>query len=276
MEKLVDEGLVKSIGLSNFNQRQIAHVLAHCRIRPVNLQVEIHANFPNTSLVDYAQSVGLTVTAYAPLGSPGGFRGKTNLLTEPWVTEIAKRHQKTCAQIFAILFATRSDRYPQIFKAASNQRKHTLTHPLPSDDSRRGLCENTAHYPMNYVILDSFVHKLTIKCSTFELSKEDMHQLNTSGLDERQFRFENGKTNLLTEPWVTEIAKRHQKTCAQILLRYCLQRGLIVIPKSSKPHRIKENIHVFDFELSKEDMHQLNTSGLDERQFRFEKYVVFD
>ncbi|KAF7255794.1 hypothetical protein EG68_07328 [Paragonimus skrjabini miyazakii] len=154
MEELVDEGLVKSIGLSNFNQRQIAHVLAHCRIRPVNLQIEIHANFPNTSLVDYAQSIGLTVTAYAPLGSPGGFRGKTNLLTESWVTETAKRNRKTCAQI---------------------------------------------------------------------------------------------------------------------LLRYCLQRGLIVIPKSSKPHRIKENIQVFDFELSKEDMHQLSTSGLNERQFRFEK-----
>ncbi|KAK4470051.1 hypothetical protein MN116_005580 [Schistosoma mekongi] len=70
MEKLVDEGLVKSIGLSNFNKRQIENILKHCRIKPANLQIEIHANFPNIKLVEYAQSIGLTVTAYAPLGSP--------------------------------------------------------------------------------------------------------------------------------------------------------------------------------------------------------------
>ena len=74
MESLVDAGLVKSIGLSNFNQRQLASILESCRIKPVNLQIEVHANFPNTKLVDYAHSVGITVTAYAPLGSPGGFR----------------------------------------------------------------------------------------------------------------------------------------------------------------------------------------------------------
>ncbi|VDQ15551.1 unnamed protein product [Trichobilharzia regenti] len=70
MEMLVDEGLVKSIGLSNFNKQQIENILKHCRIKPANLQIEIHASFPNIKLVEYAQSVGMTVTAYAPLGSP--------------------------------------------------------------------------------------------------------------------------------------------------------------------------------------------------------------
>lgn len=76
MESLVDEGLVKSIGLSNFNRRQIDNILKVARIKPVNLQVEIHANFPNAKLVDYCKSKGITVTAYAPLGSPGA---------SPWV-----------------------------------------------------------------------------------------------------------------------------------------------------------------------------------------------
>lgn len=70
MEKLVDEGFIRSIGLSNFNKCQIEAVMNNSRIKPVNLQVEIHANFPNSKLVDYAKSVGLTVTAYSPLGSP--------------------------------------------------------------------------------------------------------------------------------------------------------------------------------------------------------------
>ena len=45
-------------------------------------------------------------------------------------------------------------------------------------------------------------------------------------------------------PSVVEIAKRHDKTPAQILLRQCIQRGLVVIPKSSTPQRIRENVDV--------------------------------
>ncbi|KER19237.1 hypothetical protein T265_15607, partial [Opisthorchis viverrini] len=70
MESLVDEGMVRAIGLSNFNRRQIDKIMNGARIKPVNLQIEINANFPNTKLVEYAQASGLTVTAYAPLGSP--------------------------------------------------------------------------------------------------------------------------------------------------------------------------------------------------------------
>ncbi|XP_018646060.1 aldo-keto reductase, putative [Schistosoma mansoni] len=154
MEKLVDDGLVKSIGLSNFNKRQIENILKHCRIKPANLQIEIHANFPNIQLVEYAQSIGLTVTAYAPLGSP----------------------------------------------AASP-----------------------------------------------------------------------GRVDLLMEPWVLQIAKHHGKTPAQVLLRYLIQRNLIIVPKSVTPKRIEENFGVFDFQLSKEEMHELNTKGLNERQFKLLK-----
>nr|CAH8853012.1 unnamed protein product [Trichobilharzia regenti] len=154
MEKLVDEGLVKSIGLSNFNKRQIENILKHCRIKPVNLQIEIHANFPNIKLVEYAQSIGMTVTAYAPLGSP-------------------------------------------------------------------------AHSP--------------------------------------------GRTNLLTEAWVVAIAEHHKKTPAQVLIRYLIQRNLIVVPKSVTLKRIEENFQVFDFQLSKEEIKELNTKGLNERQFKLLK-----
>ncbi|VDL89381.1 unnamed protein product, partial [Schistocephalus solidus] len=71
MEKLVDAGLVKSIGLSNFNEAQIERVLKICTIKPVMLQIEISVNFLNERLVEFAHSYGIQVTAYAPLGSPG-------------------------------------------------------------------------------------------------------------------------------------------------------------------------------------------------------------
>jgi len=55
------------------------------------------------------------------------------------------------------------------------------------------------------------------------------------------------------------IAKKHQKTVAQICLRWIVQHDVIAIPKSSTIARIEENIQLFDFELTAEEMHQINT-----------------
>ncbi|VDN44851.1 unnamed protein product [Dibothriocephalus latus] len=71
MEKLVDDGLVRSIGLSNFNRAQIKRILKCCRIRPQVLQVEVSLLFRNRDLVAFAKSVGMQVTSYATFGSPG-------------------------------------------------------------------------------------------------------------------------------------------------------------------------------------------------------------
>ncbi|OAE28323.1 hypothetical protein AXG93_2490s1130 [Marchantia polymorpha subsp. ruderalis] len=70
-----------------------------------------------------------------------------------------------------------------------------------------------------------------------------------------------GVGNLLTDPVVCEIAARRQRTPAQILLRWGLQQNVVVLPKSVKKERIKENIDVFGFSLSDEEMATLN--GLD-------------
>ena len=64
---------------------------------------------------------------------------------------------------------------------------------------------------------------------------------------------------LLTEPALTDIARQLTKTPAQIILRWHIQLGNIVIPKSVTPSRISENIDVFDFELSEEHMTTIGT-----------------
>jgi methylglyoxal/glyoxal reductase len=62
----------------------------------------------------------------------------------------------------------------------------------------------------------------------------------------------------LQDERITSIAKKHSKSNAQVILRWALQHGNIVIPKSSHKERLKENINVFDFELSDDDMTKLD------------------
>jgi 2,5-diketo-D-gluconate reductase A len=63
---------------------------------------------------------------------------------------------------------------------------------------------------------------------------------------------------LLAEPTIADIARRHAKTPAQVVLRWHVQHGLVPIPKTSKPERLAENIDVFDFELTSEEMEELS------------------
>ncbi|KAL5106593.1 Aldo-keto reductase family 1 member D1 [Taenia crassiceps] len=73
---------------------------------------------------------------------------------------------------------------------------------------------------------------------------------------------------VLEEANVAEIARRHKKTPAQVLLRHGLQRGIVVLVKSVTPERIRSNFDVFDFELTDEEMGKLNATGVNQRVFR--------
>jgi len=63
----------------------------------------------------------------------------------------------------------------------------------------------------------------------------------------------------LDHPVISQIAARHGRTPAQVLIRWSLQHGLVVIPKSIRPERIRENAAVFDFQLSPDDMKRLDS-----------------
>jgi diketogulonate reductase-like aldo/keto reductase len=68
------------------------------------------------------------------------------------------------------------------------------------------------------------------------------------------FYRESGHTSALEDPAIGEVAHAHDKSPAQVMLRWGLQHGRSVIPKSTKPNRIAENIDVFDFELTSDEM----------------------
>ena len=73
------------------------------------------------------------------------------------------------------------------------------------------------------------------------------------------------KNNLLQEQSLKKIGEKYSKTAAQVVLRWNIERGLIVIPKSSNPKRQAENLDVFDFELTTEDIQVIDSMNKDLR-----------
>ena len=106
METLVEKGLSKSIGISNFNGQLIMDLLRYAKIVPATLQIEHHPYLTQPGLVELAQSSGMAVTAYSSFG-PQSFleldmqRAKDTplLLEHPTIKKIAEKHGKTPAQI---------------------------------------------------------------------------------------------------------------------------------------------------------------------------------
>jgi D-xylose reductase len=142
MEELVEAGLVKQIGVCNYNSGLLNDLQAYARIKPAMLQIESHPQLTQERLIRLAHHYGMAVTAFSPLGS------------------------------------------------------------------------------LSYVSLGM-------------AGEED---------------------SLLNASVVRSAANRHGKTPAQVLLRWGVQRGTAIIPKTSSPSRLAENIALFDFHLSDEEM----------------------
>ncbi|XP_063632235.1 aldo-keto reductase family 1 member B1-like isoform X2 [Cydia splendana] len=151
LEPLVAEGLVRSLGLSNFNSKQITRVLEVAKVKPVVNQVECHPYLNQQRLKDFCEARGIKLTAYSPLGSPD----------RPWAKP--------------------------------------------------------------------------------------------------------GEPLLMEDPKLKAIADRLGKTPAQVLIRYQIDRGVIVIPKSVTKSRIASNFEVFDFKLSKEDLDLIDSFNVNGR-----------
>ena len=93
LERCVDEGLIRSIGVSNFSRPKLEELIRDARVKPAVNQIESHPLLPNTELVRWCQSNDIAVTAYSPLAQGGA------VFTDPTVTSIADKHGVTPAQV---------------------------------------------------------------------------------------------------------------------------------------------------------------------------------
>lgn len=119
-----------------------------------------------------------------------------------------------------------------------------------------------------------YPHVLADLCETFEIkpmvNQVEMHpffqqQLNLDTMKEYGVvpeawaPFNEGNRNFFRDPVLTEIGQKYGKTAAQVALRWNIQRGVVVIPKTVHEDRMKQNFDVFDFTLSDEDMAKIKT-----------------
>lgn len=153
MEGLVSAGLVKSIGVSNFNRRQVERILQSCSIAPAVNQVEVNLHWLNTKLIEYCHAKDIQVEAYSPFCCPGLVQGAVRpLLEDPTVAAIARRHKRTPAQVI-------------------------LRHAL-----QRGLVVLTANLVPEFI-------RSNFDVFGFVLTEDEMQQLNSVGSNRRVLPF---------------------------------------------------------------------------------------
>ncbi|VDM21169.1 unnamed protein product [Wuchereria bancrofti] len=106
LENLYNKGILKAIGLSNFNVEQTQRVLDNATVKPHNIQVEAHLYWPQKELHELCKKNNITMTSYSTLGSPGrtAFNPDFNWpigepMKDPLVLQLADKYKKSSAQI---------------------------------------------------------------------------------------------------------------------------------------------------------------------------------
>lgn len=103
MEKLMDSGKVKSLGISNFSSKQITRLLENAKVKPVSNQVECSIQLNQKKLTKFCKDLDITLTAFSPMGRPHNY-GTDPCVPKPAiqdekVIEIGKKYNKTSGQI---------------------------------------------------------------------------------------------------------------------------------------------------------------------------------
>jgi len=129
MERVVDRGKCRAIGLSDLGLEELRPIYESARIKPAVVQVESHPYLPEAELLEYCKEKGIAFLAFAPLGH--GM--KPGLLEDPVITGIAARVGKTPAQVLLAWAVQRGTALLTTPRSAARARENFDISPLPED-----------------------------------------------------------------------------------------------------------------------------------------------
>ncbi|MBC1585405.1 aldo/keto reductase [Listeria seeligeri] len=107
-----------------------------------------------------------------------------------------------------------------------------------------------------------------IEINPFQQQSKNIEALKSEGImPEAWAPFAEGKNDIFNNPILIKIAKKYNKSVAQVILRWLVEQDIITLSKTVKPERMKENLAIFDFELTEADKNDIATLNEGESQF---------
>ncbi|MBF2454462.1 aldo/keto reductase [Listeria seeligeri] len=107
-----------------------------------------------------------------------------------------------------------------------------------------------------------------IEINPFQQQTKNIEAMKSEGvMPEAWAPFAEGKKDIFNNPILIEIAKKYNKSVAQVILRWLVEQDIITLAKTVKPERMKENLAIFDFELTEEDKNDIAKLNEGESQF---------
>lgn len=146
MEKLVDLGIVKCLGVSNFNSVQVDRILKEGRIKPITNQVECLPTYNQKKLIKFCKERDIVVVAYLPLGHPVPAKKTPAFLYDEKLHAIARKHNKSAAQIvlryLVSILRWKNDKLCAHTFMPSHQQVELGAVPIPKSVNENRLLEN--------------------------------------------------------------------------------------------------------------------------------------
>lgn len=212
--------------------------------------------------IDTAQAYGNEEAVGAALAQSGIDRDQVFLTTKVWITNYG--YDLTRASVEESMKKLGTDHLDLVLLHQPFNNYYEAWHALEDlyDQGVLRAIGVSNFYADRYVDLVRF-NRIVPAVNQLETHVFHQRPLERTYMDKYGTRIESwgpfaeGRQGMFTNPTLTEIGKAHGRTAAQIALRFLVQDGVIVIPKSTHRERMKENLDIWDFELTQEEMDRL-------------------